>query len=53
MKKKILIILCSLLLFSCQAENAPQETAQPPQEETSKISKNEEQQKIWQLYCNL
>ena len=53
MKKLFLIILWFFLLFSCQAENAPQETAQPHQVETSKTSKNEEQQKIWQLYCNL
>ena len=53
MKKIFLITLCSFLLFSCQAENAPQETAQPSQEEVAKISKNEEQEKIWKMYCNL
>lgn len=53
MKKIFLIILCSFLLFSCQTENAPQESTQPPQKEVAKISKNEEQEKIWKMYCNL
>lgn len=31
----------------------PQESTQPLQEEVTKISKNEEQEKIWKMYCDI